>query len=745
MLGSKLIAEKRGPVNTPSGGSSVILYKGIGTNGAVNSTFLDSSGNNYTLVTTAPSYQGSYSPFSVAPGNWGYLFDGTTDILKTASNAVNAVGTGDFTAEAFVYVEQFVGFTSIMSTRTGTSASAAGWALGYSSTGQVYCYSNGIDCMSQSGVMTLYKWNHVALTRTGGKFTIYVNGQLVASTFSAPIANSSGATVTLTGGNAYGIYASFQYMFTVTSGTGTFQATPFVNSVTSTSFTMSASPTVALSNATITLTTNQNFTNQILSIGSNNDGTECVVGYISNARLVKGTAVYTSNFTAPTSALTAISGTSFLGCQSNIFIDNSVNAQALTISGGAYPIPFGPFGSSTYDASTMGGSTYFSGTASLVSNASNGIANFGTSDFTVEMWMQFWGFAASGSFNVAFLGSGGVTTTGAFQIYRNGTSGDLVYGSANGFEQQILPSANLNLGQWYHVAVSRQGTNTRAYVNGVLKTTKASDSTNYTLTGCRMGGYASSIWYNGYLAGVRVVKGTALYTGSTFSIPTAPPTAVSGTSLMCLFTNAGIFDTSAKIWGQLNGSTTPSITNAQSKFGTTSTRFPGSANILSPAYDPVWMGGADFTIQAWINLSTSGMLVNHGGGTSIGFASYEIFANVGGQMWFAGSTANSSYDIGGESDGAGGFGSLTANTWTHIAVTRKGDKFRGFVNGVLGNTWTSTGSLYNPPRGLAIGSNYATTWGTGTPTSAIVGYVNDLQIIKGDCLYTANFTPPGSL
>ena len=40
-------------------------------------------------------------------------------------------------------------------------------------------------------------------------------------------------------------------------------------------------------------------------------------GYISNVRVIKGTAIYTSAFTVPTSPLTAISGTVLLTCQDN--------------------------------------------------------------------------------------------------------------------------------------------------------------------------------------------------------------------------------------------------------------------------------------------------------------------------------------------------------------------------------------------------------------------------------------------
>jgi len=58
-------------------------------------------------------------------------------------------------------------------------------------------------------------------------------------------------------------------------------------------------------------------------------------GYISNFRVLKGTGLYSSNFTPPTSHLTAIANTQLLTCQNSTLIDNSPNNFTITNNNGA--------------------------------------------------------------------------------------------------------------------------------------------------------------------------------------------------------------------------------------------------------------------------------------------------------------------------------------------------------------------------------------------------------------------------
>lgn len=68
-------------------------------------------------------------------------------------------------------------------------------------------------------------------------------------------------------------------------------------------------------------------------------------GYMSNLRIVKGTSVYTSNFTPPTTPLTSISGTTLLTLNSATLVDNSGVGQTVSAVTSIPMASFGGYGS----------------------------------------------------------------------------------------------------------------------------------------------------------------------------------------------------------------------------------------------------------------------------------------------------------------------------------------------------------------------------------------------------------------
>ena len=95
-----------------------------------------------------------------------------------------------------------------------------------------------------------------------------------------------------------------------------------------------------------TVTDTSSYGSNYSTIGTNSYGyptNNNLNGYLSNFRVVKGTAVYTSNFTPSTTPLTAIAGTAILTFQDSTIVDNSTNSLALTVSGNTFIDKLSPF------------------------------------------------------------------------------------------------------------------------------------------------------------------------------------------------------------------------------------------------------------------------------------------------------------------------------------------------------------------------------------------------------------------
>ncbi len=120
--------------------------------------------------------------------------------------------------------------------------------------------------------------------------------------------------------------------------------------------------------------------NSIGRIGSDDNGSGYFFyGYLSNFRIVKGTAVYTSNFTPPTEKLTAVDGTVLLCCQDSD--DPTQEATGKTITGHGNLAAFSSgdnlITNGTFDSATTGWTS--DGTITIDSNrlkVTNDAANY---------------------------------------------------------------------------------------------------------------------------------------------------------------------------------------------------------------------------------------------------------------------------------------------------------------------------------------------------------------------------------
>ena len=431
--------------------------------------------------------------------------------------------------------------------------------------------------------------------------------------------------------------------------------------------------------------------NRIGSIGS--IGTrKWFNGYVSNARIVVGSAVYTSAFTPSTTPLTAITNTQLLTCQSNRFRDASTNNFTPTINGVSVQrfSPFNP--TAPYAAGTDGGSGYFDGSGDYLSVADNNALDFGTGDFTVECW--------------CYVNNALTTQTTLFSV-----------GSYNA---GLLLRIN-------------GGASDELYINGsrALSTTSSANIAPTTNTTIGAATHDTTQDMNGYLSDFRVVKGTAVYSpsSSTVTIPTAPLTAISNTSLLCNFTNAGIIDNAEM--NNLETVGNAQISTAQSKFGGGSisvinSYLDGCAIASSPQFA---FGTGNWTIEGWFYTSQSGnakqaliMNLNQTTGMSMSVSTSSIEFRSNGQTDISGS-------------------GVSSNTWTHIAWVRSGNTVTIYKDGTSIVSGTYTNSI--GPSKFYVGPTGGQS-GVDGNTYAYLGYIDDLRITKGVARYTANFTPPSA-
>jgi hypothetical protein len=221
----------------------------------------------------------------------------------------------------------------------------------------------------------------------------------------------------------------------------------------------------------ITDSTNWAFTSNApyiaLNAASNNFN-----GYISNLRVVKGTAVYTSAFTPPTTPLTPIANTALLTCADNRLIDDSINNLTITRSGDTSVQRFSPFNPVSVTPTSYSG--YFDGTGDYLTVPSSSNFTF-PADFTIEMWL----YVPTAYFQTIqrLVSSANPSSpTGAcyFSLGNDNAVGagylcaavNLTppYGAGNPL---FSSSTLLPVGQWNHVALVRNGSSCVIYQNGV--------------------------------------------------------------------------------------------------------------------------------------------------------------------------------------------------------------------------------------------------------------------------------------
>ena len=652
------------------------------------SRFIDNSANSFVMAPSGGAAVVSSNPF-VLPSTYssygsGY-FNGSS-YLKAADSTAFDLSSGDWTIEGWYCLTATPGgngFTIVSNCNSNTGA--GGWGLMVASLSQIYLQGNNNSQGYISFTSALNTWYHVAVIRSG------------------------------TGANSSSIYVNGVKYTPAGNGAG--------------------NPTFAS-------------TNIGPYMGYGQVASSYATGYISNVRVVKGTSVYGANpasITVPTAPLTAVTGTSILTLQTNVpqnnnqFFDTSTNNFTLTRYGNTTQGSFNPFVPTyPYSVATNGGSGYFDGTGDYIQMPNNAAINFGSGNFTVECWI--WKSSSVNAYGtLCMIGAGGSGFQG-FTFEVSSTRGYAWYTQPSPF---ILLNYNVNPDDstWHHVAISRTGSTTTMFVDGISRSTYSGSytipSTGTTFT---VGAEPTpGSYYSGYISNLRLVKGTGLYTAN-FTPPTAPLTAVTNTSLLLGFTNGAIFDNT--MLNNLETVGTAQISTSVFKYGTGSMKFNGTSDVLqAPNNTAFAFGTGDFTVEMWVYPTSSlasGPYVWHkmngAGGTNPGVGWY--IETYGTSIVF-GSNTSSTPGVGISANFAY---TLTLNAWTYLAFTRVGSVLTLYVNGVQQTPQTITNANLSADNSFPVQLG---GW-TAYSTTYFPGYIDDLRITKGVARYTATFTPPAA-
>lgn len=484
---------------------------------------------------------------------------------------------------------------------------------------------------------------------------------------------------------------------------------------------------------------NGNTTAQAVWIGNSaSAGANYHQGYISNLRIVNGRAVYTGNFTPPSSGtlLTAITGTTILALTSSTF-RNTASTATFTVNGTSAISPLTPSQTTSSWATPTIGSTYFDGSGDYLDISSIPIPL--TGQFTFEAWIYT--TKVNGA-DVQVIYSQYNTSNANRWTINISTANKLVVTHPT---LSVTGATTFPLNQWVHIAITRDVSNTlRIFLNGAVDATSASYTYSIFQDAPRIGYYKNTPndYFTGYISNLRVVNGTALYT-TTFSVPNSALTNTTGTSLLILqypgtANNNNIVDS-----GPLSHPVAKANNVAQGGFSPFSPRgwsaiFNGSSDYYTiPGNNVMNFGSSNWTVEAWVYLHVmptgdtwptnyqNTMAIVGVGTASIG----DGVTCIIGQTKLIVQSNDSQVPISNNHN-------MVPHTWYHLAYVRVGNNMFFYVNGTsLGGASTAiTGSL----------GTGGTTWiGCETGQGAFFnGYISNLRVVNGSAIYTGNFTPP---
>ncbi len=411
-------------------------------------------------------------------------FDGSADQMEVDNTTTGNFGTGDFTVEMLVKTNDQYGALANKIDNCGTN-----WEI-FLSGGKLFLSFPG---GSLTGSLTVSNgvWHHVALTRSGTTFTFYVDGVPDGTTtFGVNLNNSAKLTFgsrdncDVNSGNYFVGQMDEIRVWDVSRSQTELQANmncpiecappsmllylPFEDKI----------PGGSNSASTLDYSSYSNIVN-LLNFNLTGNASNFVDGIqtdemVGPALLCPGESAEFS-FDLPGSPIVAWTlPNGWTGTSTTESINVTAGANGGTVTGAA-TLGCGTVVDITKTVSTaplvtnntlLGGTALdFDGNSDFLQATSTTFGNFGTSDFTIEMWIKT---------SDSYAGLAG-------KLNGCGTNWELLVGSGKiefrppSSAPAITSSNTVNNNQWHHIAVTRSGTTVNIYIDGVLDGTGTSN------------------------------------------------------------------------------------------------------------------------------------------------------------------------------------------------------------------------------------------------------------------------------
>jgi len=399
---------------------------------------------------------------------------------------------------------------------------------------------------------------------------------------------------------------------------------------------------------------------------------------------------------------------------STTFTDSSSYGHTVTANGNAQI--------STTQSKFGGASMYFDGSGDYLTLTNDASFVFGTGDFTVEMWVYH---TSQDSLKIYYDGRPPSTNGAYVALYKTSQNKLALYvNTAN----RIVGTTSILQNAWYHIAVCRQGSSTKLFLNGIQEGSTFTDTTNYLngtsrpIIGADGFNPSASSQMQGYIDDLRITKGVARYT-SNFTPPTAQlPGGETGTFASGLWTSS---DHIKQIRNELWPGLVPSIVTdglvlhldagdsaSYPGSGTTWTDLSGNGNdatlfgtpsyTASPGYFDITSDSTyarlssyshltnDFTYSMWVRFDA--------------FGSYDTLIENGywpdvGPLFRVENTTSITVFAEGPLRGTFTW-SPSTNTWYNVVYTRSGSTNTLYVNG------TQSGSTFTDQTNISLSNAY---------------------------------------